>query len=622
MGVAWVAAHGIAAADYQARFDTLVPRGFRLRWVQAYADGAAARFNGIWDAAPGPRWEARHGIADRDFQAHFDGMVRQGLRLRCISAYAEAGGIRYATLWDAAPSPAWEAHHGIAVASYQAHFDGMVRRGFRLVHLNACGIGNDAIFATIWEQAPGPAWEAHHGLDAAAWQASFDALTRRGFRLRLVTDYVQGGQPRYAGIWEAGAGAPWQARHGIDAATYQLDFDDFRLGGYRPTCVAGCGTGQGARFVALFENTEFDGATLSLIAGQARGFMDRFAVPGLSLAFSQGGRLVYAQAFGHADAARREILRTRHRMRSASVAKPITATTLHRLRQRGLLTVDDAVFGQGALLGTTYGGNPYGANLLAIRLHHLLEHTSGAWDNQGAGGGGDFDGMDDPMFAFAGQDHAGLIGQVLDNYPVDPPDTRWAYSNFAYCLLGRIIAARGGASYADVVQREVFGPTGAAGMSIAGNRLADRQAWEVEYVGQGGEDPYGMDVARMDAHGGWVGTASDHLRFAVHVDGAGGGLALLDATSLGMMLAPTALNANYAQGWGVNAAPNRWHLGSLPGTRSILVTTAGGMSWCALCNTRAPGGPQDDAMGTELDAMLWRIVNGVARWPGYDLFAG
>ena len=70
----------------------------------------------------------------------------------------------------------------------------------------------------------------------------------------------------------------------------------------------------------------------------------------------------------------------------------------------------------------------------------------------------------------------------------------------------------------------------------------------------------------------------------------------------------------------MNAAPNRWHVGALPGTLSILVTTADGMSWAALCNSRAKGGDDADAMATELDAMLWRIVNGVGAWPDSDLF--
>src|SRR4029079_6646812 len=130
------------------------------------------------------------------------------------------------------------------------------------------------------------------------------------------------------------------------------------------------------------------------------------------------GRLVYAGAFGHADAARTEVLRTRHRMRIASGTKRISETNVYLLIQQGALGLNDPVFGPGALLGTRYGTQSYGANLLAIQLHHLLEHTSGAWDNAGAGTADDYDGMDDPMFLPVSLDHTTLIGQVLDTYPV------------------------------------------------------------------------------------------------------------------------------------------------------------------------------------------------------------
>jgi hypothetical protein len=40
------------------------------------------------------------------------------------------------------------------------------------------------------------------------------------------------------------------------------------------------------------------------------------------------------------------------------------------------------------------------------------------------------------------------------------------------------------------------------------------------------------------------------------------------------------------------------------------------MSWSALCNTRR----SNAGMGNALDAMMWRIVNGIPHWPTYDLF--
>jgi CubicO group peptidase (beta-lactamase class C family) len=618
MSTAWFTAHGIPEADYQSRFDTLPP-GYRPRWVQAYGTGAGPRFCGVWVQDASWPCVARHRIEAADYQAHFKEYADAGWRLRCVSAYLDLDRLRYATIWDQEPSPPWESHHEISFAQYQDFFRSMLAKGLRLVHVNACGIGRDSLFTTIWEQRGG-AWESHHDLDDDAFRAEFLRLNGLGFRLRQVCTYVVDGRPRHIGLWDGEADVPWQARHARPRDLYQWDFEDLRLGGYRPTCVTGAEMAFGERFSGVFDNVELPATSLQTIESEATTFMRRFSVPGLSLAFTQQGRLVYAQAFGTADVAGNEPLRTRHRMRIASVSKPITSVAVHRFVQQGAATLNDAVFGAGARLGTTYGTKPYGTNLLAIRLHHLLEHTSGAWDNAAAGATDDLDGMDDPMFRFPGQGHAQLITSVLDTYPVDPPGTRWAYSNFGYCLLGRILEVLGAGGYAAVVQREVLTPAGISDMLIAGNTWAQRQNWEVEYLGQGGEDPYALDVARMDAHGGWMATAVDLVRFAVHVDGIGGKPPLLTPAARTAMLTATALETGYAHGWAVNAEPNRWHRGSLPGTRSMLVTAANGMSWSVLCNSRAPGGTADENMGNELDAMMWRIVNGVPAWPSYDLF--
>lgn len=620
MSEPWAAAHRIPAADYQARFDALYGLGFRLTWVQAYGSATGPRFNSVWERRATAPWEAHHDIADVDYQAHFNALYNGGQRLRCVSAYLDGFQVKYATLWDREPSGPWQASHGIPSSLYQAHFNQMHDRGLRLVHLNVCGGLAEPIFAAVWEPANGADWLARHDLDGDAWQAAFEQAARDGFRLRLVCAYEWGGRDLYAGIWEREGPIAWQGRHRLDGDTYQLEFEDLRLSGFRPACVSGCGTPAGDRFAAVFDNHDLSRAAVELIDREARGFMSTYSVPGLSIAFAREGRLVYAGALGHADSARTEVLRTRHRMRIASVSKPITATALYLLIQQAKLGLDDPVFGSGALLGTGYGTQSYGANLLSVRLHHLLEHTSGAWDNAGAGTTDDHDGMDDPMYLPVSLNHSALIGQVLDTWPVDPPGTRWAYSNFGYCLLGRILehSIGFGLPYSAIVAGLVLNPAGITSLEIAGNTLADRRSWEVEYVGQGGDDPYGMNVARMDAHGGWIGTAMDLVRFAVHVDGRGGKPALLTPASVMSMTTATALKSDYARGWAVNATPNRWHVGSLPGTLSILVTTADGMSWAALCNTCVNG--DVGAMANELDAMLWRIVNGVgAGWPDYDL---
>ncbi|MCX6980130.1 MAG: hypothetical protein NTV08_05175 [Verrucomicrobia bacterium] len=58
----------------------------------------------------------------------------------------------------------------------------------------------------------------------------------------------------------------------------------------------------------------------------------------------------------------------------------------------------------------------------------------------------------------------------------------------------------------------------------------------------------------------------------------------------------------------MNKVPDWWDNGSLPGTASILVRTAGGFCWAALTNSRG------DGVGPALDQMMWKIARAVPEW--------
>lgn len=341
----------------------------------------------------------------------------------------------------------------------------------------------------------------------------------------------------------------------------------------------------------------------------AEDFAKKYSVPALSVAIAYRERLCYAGAFGMADADKSEKLTPQHRFRIASVSKPITAVTIMKLVEQGRLRLTDRVFGENGILGTAYGKRPYGRNVERITVDHLLTHSAGGWDNQGP--------EPDPMFLDSALTHARLIAWTLDHLPLKrEPGEKYAYSNFGFCLLGRIIEKITGASYEQYVRDNVLRVCGIKNMQIAGNTLAERAENEVVYVGQSGENPYNMNVRRMDSHGGWIATPTDLVRLLVRTDGFDARPDILRLDTVTSMTEPSKTNAGYARGWCVNRAYNWWHNGSLPGTTTIMVRTSSGFCWAALANTRRPGSPMDG----DLDRLIWEMVGKVTRWPGYDLF--
>lgn len=341
------------------------------------------------------------------------------------------------------------------------------------------------------------------------------------------------------------------------------------------------------------------------MAAVAENYRHKFNAPGLSVAVAENGSLVYARAFGVTGHNSKEPLTTSHLFRIASVSKPITSVAIFSLIEKGRLRLEDTVFGTHGILGAKYGKQPYGPGIEQITIDHLLTHTSGDWDL-----------WHDPMFSHTEMDQAELISWALDTLPLKhPPGSAFAYSNFGYCLLGRVIEEIAGRRYSDYVKKQILSRCGVTDMRIGGNTLKERAPKEVMYYQQPlvqgedhNDDPYKLNVTRMDSHGGWIATPTDLARFATHVDGFDPRRNILKPETIKKMTTLSDVKPNYARGWMVNERGHWWHGGDLGGTSAILVRTSTRYCWAALTNTRCAHSE------SALDDMVWEMVSKVGSW--------
>ena len=180
------------------------------------------------------------------------------------------------------------------------------------------------------------------------------------------------------------------------------------------------------------------------------------------------------------------------------------------LQENSGLSIDDPIWGPDSILGNDYltDGKEYDSRLYDVTLRHLLEHTAG------------LDIKPDPMFAELEKSQGELITWVVDNREfVSNPGATMAYSNFGYCVLGRVIEKLSNKSYEEYVKDNILTQAGVSDMHIAGNLMSDRRPNEVYYYDNDGFDPYKWETARMDAHGGWIASSVDLVRLLSRVDG-------------------------------------------------------------------------------------------------------
>ena len=192
-----------------------------------------------------------------------------------------------------------------------------------------------------------------------------------------------------------------------------------------------------------------------------RAIMEATSVPSVSVALARGDRILWEESFGYADVERRAKA-TPHTMYSlASISKPITATALMMLVERGRVALDQPANRYlGAAKLRAYEGSADSAT-----VRRLLTHTAGL-----------------PLhyqFFYAGGAPVHSMDTAIARYGVlvNPPGAMYFYSNLGYGILDHIVARTSGRSYADVMRRDVFDPLGLAEMTVSdGAELGDRAA--------------------------------------------------------------------------------------------------------------------------------------------------
>ena len=297
---------------------------------------------------------------------------------------------------------------------------------------------------------------------------------------------------------------------------------------------------------AVPELAAFDDVMTGLVAD--------WGVPGGQLAVAKDGRLVFDRAYGLADVEAGEPFQPGSLCRIASVSKAITTVAVLALVDDGQLALDDRAFRLLAALPPPMGA-PTDPRLDEITIEHLLVHAGGLGQlDRGGSPGATMD--------VAGGRRARRRGAAVRRGD-RPRDERRAARLRPWHEVGLLQfrlqrprprhRAGFGQSYEAFVRERVLAPAGVTRMRIGRTRLEERAPGEVHYYAPPGQAPlpsifpgegYGpapyaaFYLESFDAHGGWIASAADLVRFATAIDGQRGPALLRPETIEAMLRTP------------------------------------------------------------------------------------
>lgn len=318
-----------------------------------------------------------------------------------------------------------------------------------------------------------------------------------------------------------------------------------------------------------------------------RAFMVEKGIGAVTFALSKGGTILHDRAFGWADADLKTPLQPGVRMRVASMTKPVVQAAVKTLITAGKLKAEDSVF---AILDLARHPEAKGGDerWQRVTIQHLLDHKGG-WDRDLSG---DFTFNGDIADTFKVKVDE-LTPEHVVRYGLGrkfdfEPGERYAYCNYGYILLVRVVEKISGQGFFDYLNDTVCKEAKVTTFSLSRSDARDRQPGEVwysyhpEYPRKTVPLPFRTEA--RDGAGVLACSAADYCRFLEHYSVLGN----------------------------LRRAGGRYRgsfSGSHPGVTAICSQREDGINYAILCNRRGQGNADwNEVLRKAVDAELEKVA--------------
>ncbi len=176
-------------------------------------------------------------------------------------------------------------------------------------------------------------------------------------------------------------------------------------------------------------------------------WLEKARLPGVAAGIVRDQSLVWRKGYGHSDMERHRRPDELTLSRVASITKTFTTLSVLQLRDDGLLTLEDPLVLHIPEFGAA---NPTAGRLEDVTIKRMVTHRSGLTTEPPLPGWG----------ALSFPTMNAIVAALPQAEVAILQDSAFKYSNFAFALLGEVIARLSGRPYVEYVKANILGPLG------------------------------------------------------------------------------------------------------------------------------------------------------------------
>lgn len=256
-------------------------------------------------------------------------------------------------------------------------------------------------------------------------------------------------------------------------------------------------------------------------------FMKLHQIPASTVAIIKDGQIVFHHGYGYSDHNKTIPTNPATLMRIASITKPFTAAAIRILIKEKKISLNSKIMD--IIDIQPFKGKVVDPRWYNITIEHLLTHKGG-WDRNATGV--EFDpifqslNIQGEMELKGPPDSKQIISYMMSKSLDFNPGEKYAYSNFGYTILGRVIEKVTGLTYFEYLKHSVLIPSGIDDMELARSLPKDRSPKEIQTYYHPGKvksvfdsswvspPDGGFYIEAMDSNGGLIASTADLVKFA------------------------------------------------------------------------------------------------------------
>ncbi|KAK1566385.1 penicillin-binding protein [Colletotrichum navitas] len=593
-------------------------------------------------ATPLPPVQARFNLDSATYAANAQAFKASGYRIISLSSYGSPPDNKYAAVWVKREGTDQVTISGTDLDGYRTWIVSWKSKGYVPTHVSASGPATGAVFAAVMERANVGRWSQQCGItnpqdfhpatnisgivqDYSTYGTPSDrrycVLVYENIGTAMETIfYDTAGTSEFAAIYDSeltktfwrpkrlfvaddkritpqfasDSVGTWAAKIGLTAD--QLDAElksKQRQGRLYPIHIDGAGTGQDARFSAIFAESDVPEARKWTVTGKAgdpamtakldavmEAWMKKNGVRQAQVAGAEKGTIIFERSYTWAESNRAPV-KPDDVFLLASLSKMFVYAAIDNLIRARKLKLSTRVY---KLLGFKRARD---RRAFTTTIDHLLSGKTG-FDRARSG---------DPGFEFRqaaqyfyNSARPASLRDVIEYQLAKPLDSKpgksYVYSNYGSMVLGYVVSQVSRQPYFEFLKKNILGGLDVRVFRTAASQhVSDRIIQDTRFTGLDGSRP--ASNAKVSSVFGGDGAIKEECDAAFSLAAS--------ASTIAKFI------GNHAV-WGIGGRTVSRRQGTLPGARSFAASEKSGLDWAITINTR------DVANANEIERLRFKLL--------------